>query len=522
MARYQEFPHSNKKYILIPLGIGVVIFAVIGIVSYFLIFGSPTPKYNEAINAYNAGDYKSAAEQFDKLGDFRDSRTRSKDCITRMHYANAQTAFANGDYETAKQEFLAAGDFESAPLLAQECDRAAHYAKGASLGSAGDFDAAIEEYKTSGYKDCNDKISELYVKKGDKALEANDYDKAVEAYKQAATFKDSTEPLQDGYYRLGSAAESANNLKDAATYFKEAGEYKDASDRLKAVYYNLGTEALSKNDFSNAAEYLKNASGYKDANSKGKEAFYSYGTQLLNAKDYKGASEYFKLAGDFKDSKTKANESLYNYGISLLQSKSFADAMLVFESCGSYKSSKELLKVSTAEAYAQNNKLSEAAKLYKSVSKKTKVSGFNVQARKSHVIAWAAIDKIAKEYYVVSNDITCKKTWYTPGMRHRKTWSYIGIETSQGILIKYVENGDGTFNITGRVRWARFTKYSDFEPNVGRETHQSDFQFSHVKKFPSTIKLSGGAKLKYKKGTFTVTYSKKKGSIKYKSRIRFR
>ena len=53
------------------------------------------------------------------------------------------------------------------------------------------------------------------------------------------------------------------------------------------------------------------------------------------------------------------------------------------------------------------------------------------------------------------------------------------------------------------------------------EVHISRFQFAGIKKFPTTIKLSGGAKLKYKSGKFTVDYNKKSKGTHYQSNITY-
>ena len=522
MARYQEYPHSNKKYILIPIGIGLTIFAVIGGVAFYLIKGSPSSKYSQAVNTYNAGDYRSAAEQFAKLGDYMDSKQRSAESVIKMHYSDAMKAFQSGDYDKAKAEFEAAGQYENAEALAKESERASHYAKAVALTQSGDLDGAIKEYQTAQYKDSDEKIFDLYVAKGDKALDAKDYDKAIENYTTAGTFKDSEEPLLKCYYRMGEDYQSQNNLKDAASYFTKAGDYQDATDRLKAVYYTLGTDALSKNDYGNAADYLKLAAGYKDAASKGKEAFYNKGSQLQNSKDYENAAEFFKLAGEYKDSKARYSESMYNYGIALLKEGSSNDAMLVFESLGGYKLSKELLKVSTAEAYVKNNSISEAAATYKTVSKKTKVSGFDVQGRKSFVMAWNTLNRVSGAHAVATNSVEVRKYFYRGGRKFRQLWYFTGLNPNQGVAIRFAPNDDNTFNITGTVSWGRFTKFAYTQSNVRSEIHTSNFQFAHVKKYPSVIRLSGGAKLKYKNGLFIVTYSKYKGGAKYSSYITYR
>ena len=510
------------KYVVIPLGIGILLLGIFGGVSYYLLNGSKTSKYNQAVNAYTAGNYAEAAKQFDKLGDYRDSKQRSAESVTRMHYENGKLAFASGEYEKAKDEYLAGGDYENSKLLAEECDRASHYTKGGSLSSSGDLDKAIEEYQKSEYKDFKDKIAELYAKKSDKAISDGQNDQALEFAKKAAENKGSDEPILSCYYKMGEEALAKNDLRNAASHYVNAEEYKDASDKAKSVYYTLGTDALGKKDYENAASFLKLAGDFKDAKAIAKEAFYITGSNRYKEKNYAAASEFFKLAGDYKDANALYLASSYTNGLLNLKAGNYSDAAESFEACGNYKYAKDLVNVCIGEAAVANNKLSDAIAAYKKVSSKAKVSGFNIQGRKSFVSRWNTIHNISGSYGVLSNFIICSKITRSGNMRYRKGWTLNGLITSQTVAIKYSVNTDGTFNITGTAVWGRLLNCPAAEADLKVDVHSSNFQFAHVKSFPKTIKLSGGAKLTYKNGRFSVSYKKKSKGVKYQSIIAYR
>ena len=510
------------KYIVIPLGIGILLLGIFGGVSYYLLNGSKTSKYNQAVNAYTAGNYAEAAKQFDKLGDYRDSKQRSAESVTRMHYENGKLAFASGEYEKAKDEYLAAGDYENSKLLAEECDRAAHYTKGGSLSSSGDIDKAIEEYQKSGYKDFKDKIAELYIKKSDKAISDGQNDQALEFAKKAAESKGSNEPVLSCYYKMGEEAVAKNDLKNAALYYVNAEEFKDAPDKAKSVYYTLGTDALGQKDYENAASFLKLAGDFKDASSIAKEAFYITGSNRYKEKNYAAAGEFFKLAGDYKDANALYLTSCYTNGLLNLKARNYADAAESFEACGNYKFAKDLVNVCIGEAAVANNKLSDAIAAYNKVSSKAKISGFDIQGRKSFISRWRTIDNISGSHGVISNYIVSWRIKRSGYLKLKKGWKTKLLLTNQAVSIKYSANTDGTFNITGNVVWCRLLNCPAAEADLRVDAHSSDFEFAHVKSFPKTIKLSGGAKLTYKNGKFTVSYKKKSKGVTYQSSIVYR
>ena len=488
MSDYPNGPQSNLKFILIPLAIGLVIFLGLGGAMLYLKGGSRTSKYNKAINDYNSGNYAAAAQQFEALGDYMDSKKRAVESTAKMHYTNGKYAFETGDYDKAVQEYEAAGDFEDAKERLTDAQNAQHYNKGVSLSRSGDVDGSIEEFKkANGSYDSDIKLFELYVIKGDKELDNKAFDKAMEYYKTAGTYMDSAEQIRKCYYFMGEDAESNNKLDDAVSYYVEAGDYKDAPEKIKAIYYNAGLDALSRNETDKAADYLRIAADYKDAASKGKEAFYLKGVSRLKAKDFENASAFFGLAGN-------------------------------------YKNAKELSYVSDAEQALIEGNVSQAVSLYSKVSKKTKLSGFDIQGRKKHASLRLAIDKIHGIYYQNTYDIYVQKTWYTGGIGRYKKWyfssMYYHIAATPNVVVNYDVNPDGTFNIYGSATFVKFVNYAETQNGLKIAEPKYNFRFNKVKKFPTTIKLASGTTLKYKNGVFTLTYAKnsKSGSGRIKNR----
>ncbi len=474
---------SYKKFILIPLGIGLTIFLIIGAVWFLFMGASPTARYTKAIKTYESGDYAAAAEEFKKLGNYSDSAKRVEECYTKLHYANGVAAFNSGDYEKAVEEFTACGKYEDAEYKARESGQAVHYAKGSSLKSSGDINGAIEEFKLADtYKDSKDKLYELYVAQGDKAIEDKQFDQAVASYTAAGQYKEDPDLLKKCYYNIGLDAEEKKDYKSAVSYFTQVADYQDAPERLKAVYYALGTEALAKNDLENAAEYLINCSDYKDTAKIGQEAFYNRGVALLLDKDFEKAGE-------------------------------------MFTSCGKYSYATELVKVCQAEAYLSKGDLAKAVQTYSKVSNNVKVNGFNVKARKTHASRRYTLDRQSGTYFVRKNNIYVRKLINFYGAKRWHKWYYPYTVSTQGVDIKYSVNPDGTFHIYGSVTYVRFLNYSADRNQLKGKEVTNTFDLPRATKIPSKIKLPN-ATLTFKGGTFTLVF--KKNTKQGGSKVQFR
>ncbi|MBR3082530.1 MAG: hypothetical protein IKH06_06735 [Clostridiales bacterium] len=562
-----EYPvykkRRNRSSVYLVLSI-LVILATAGIALYCLLI-LPLQKYNAAVAAFDAGDYKTAAAGFEAVGDFRDSKERAAEAGKLIHYSNGKSAFGSGDFEKAKAEFIAAGTYKDSAALAEESEKAGHYAKALSLIASGDSDAAVEELKLSGdYKDSKklifdtltgmadralgtgeyEKAADYYVKAGEygsvsdkeiyisygygvRAFKQGSYEQAADYFAKAGNYRDSASQKEACYSVLAEEAIAANDLENAARYYAKSGlKTNDASAKLKEICYSAGIEAFGKKDYGKAADYLKAAGNYKDAAQKCKQAFYLKGTMLVRTSDYSEAMECFRLAGDYKDSKELRKECRYCYGIEKLISKEFDKAASIFRQCGKYKFSKELIKVCKAEEYYEAGLLSDAVSTYSKISPKVAVKGFNVQARKDSVITEAVLSSLSGDWTAKSNDAYVMRTLKIGWKKKKSKYAQTSLIGGQDLWFESTRNVDGSFNITIQATYFRFLNYSKKQANVKTGIKAVKKSFFSVRKMPSSFKLAKNITVKYKKGVITLEYAydskKGKRTDTYRSTVKYR
>ena len=69
--------------------------------------GCKSNDYKSAVNAMESGDYATAAQQLEALGDYKESQQMLRQC----RYALAVEDFNAGNYESALEAFQALGDY---------------------------------------------------------------------------------------------------------------------------------------------------------------------------------------------------------------------------------------------------------------------------------------------------------------------------------------------------------------------------------------------------------------------------
>ena len=82
------------------------------------------------------------------------------------------------------------------------------------------------------------------------------------------------------------------------------------------------------------------------------------------------------------------------------------------------------------------------------------------------------------------------------------------LQAGQYVDFSYTDNGNGTFDITVEATYYRFLNYSMISSSVKSEITTARVTLKNQKKFPTTVKLGGGATLKLKNGIYTLSYSK--------------
>ena len=563
-------PAKKKKFPVVPVAIGgtaLVAAAAAAIVAVNNIVIKPSKAYDKAVAAYEAADYEAAASQFEAMGDYKDSKDRAAECATLMHYENGKKAYNNGDFDKAAEEFTAAGSYKDSAEMVKECGLASHYAKAMLLSSYGDKEKAVDELILAGdYKDSKRMIYNILAELGDKATEEKDFLKASDYYQKAKTYVDYTNEdkekvilygtalktfnegkylealrlfskcnryeeseryIEECYFQMGEEAYEKGNLQDAANYYGKTGKYvRKGYDKRKKVFYELGIKALDQKDYDKAADYLKAAGSYEDAAEKGKEAFYFKGNKLFADKDYGSAAGFFDLAGNFKDAKTKFKECRYQCGISDIAEKDFKNAKYWFEDLGNYKYTQDLVRVCDAELAYGEKQISKAASLYAKVSKKLKISGYDIQGRKAAVTTESTFAKASGIWKATSNNTFVKQTKRTRRYKKWKKWYLTRVISDQTIDVYYSVNDDGTFNLDIKAEYYRFLNFAWNQYDVETGYVDVEKEFKNLKKMPSKFNMGSGVTIKYSNGKYTLVFSKKvkSGSAKtqFKATVKFK
>lgn len=487
--------------------------------------------YTNGKEAFDSGDFAKAKEEYEAAGDYKDAKTQAEQAGFAVHYTKGVALAESGDAGGAASEFKSAGNYKDAEEQLKKC----YYKLGEDAAAGNDLENAVNYYSMAGdYENAAEKACEIYYKIAEKESAAGNLQNAAKNYTKAGKYKDAASKAKEANYTLGENALNKKEYDNAIAFFKEAGDYNNAKAKIKQAYYKKAVDYLNHNDYANAASSLRLAGDYKDArtllintisklvkaekydtakqviadytgNDAGVWGKYIDGMIAYNEKKYNVAAVNFREVGNFLNAKDLYKASKYLQGVGLLIDGSYPEARSCFKECGNYKFAKDLVNVADAEKQYDTGKLSKAAQLYNKVSKKTKITGFDVQGRKTHVNAKLTLEKVKGNWTAKSNNLKVKhveadKSW--------RDWHNIGLWTNQTMKISYTENANGTFNITGEVAFWRYTNYSYYKYNLTYERHVIYFNFKNQKKLPTKVKLEKYVTLKYSKGTFTVVYSK--------------
>lgn len=191
--------------------------------------------------------YKEAAQMFDGLGDYKDSRERKKECKKRL--------------PAAREEY-----------------REEVYQKGLQLRdkarSSAEYEEAIEQFKIlkREYKDTPQLISECREKKANalkkeraKSVRARVFLLAFLAAAVAFAFYLGT---PDAHYRQGRILMGMGDYERANTVFAKSKNYKDTNQRVQECGYQRAAKFAKKGDYEKAVKILYKLEDYKDASYK--------------------------------------------------------------------------------------------------------------------------------------------------------------------------------------------------------------------------------------------------------------
>lgn len=314
-----------------------VVCSIIALIMFSIIFACailPEIKYSNAQGLAEQGKYSEAADEFESIYQYKDSR----ELAAKMR---AQSCIEQGNIEEAASLLNNAGlyDFEK-ECLVSEFNR---------LVSEGSTDKAIElaDQHTSLEENrkalCNDIIDD-FLKRG----------KCAEAEKFCKENISDTNELSRRYYQIADTYFARKMWKDAAESYKHADNYLDAKVQEKECYTKLADTYKSWGQYENAITYYNKA----ELPIRVQECYLVLGKQAEAYGNNEDALKYYKKAGNAGSSYcTKLEEEMYQYGLELCYSKDYSRA-IEFLQLSENSQSNELIKCCNIITNLYNGKYS--------------------------------------------------------------------------------------------------------------------------------------------------------------------
>lgn len=297
--------------------------------------------YNMCNNALQRADTEElclkAAENFQTLGDYRNSREMSQKALEKAEKVKRELQDAENErvYVQAKN------------LLDED-----NYVK---LSRAMDMFSEIRGYKDS---------AELYSK-AQNAIAEMDREREEAARQAAELERQKRERLNKLRKTAVKAAMIA--LPTAAVILITAGVVTSVTRSNK---YKIAVEMRENGDFDGAAEAFSALGSYSDSETQFKETLYQKAMALYEQEDYEAAERAFTMLGNYSQSSEYAQRTWYAIAGNALENGEFDRAVSIYEMLGNYSDSAANIlkaKYQKAEALKNDGKFNQAAELFKSL-----------------------------------------------------------------------------------------------------------------------------------------------------------
>ena len=225
-SRETEFENRQKLTKFgIYAGIFLVVVIVLAVLLKVVVPGiRNSVKYNDAQELWDSGNYDEAVEEYEELGNFKDSASK----VYEVKYSKAGDLYENGDYFAAADIYAELGVYSDSADRLTDC-----------------YDSYIESQCDTG-EDVNEEI-------------LSQINSIPQEYREKCT---------ENLYRFAVKCVKSKEWSAAEEYFGECGDYKESSsyiDYCKAVgYYN---DAQNESDYRTVRELFRELNGFSDADS---------------------------------------------------------------------------------------------------------------------------------------------------------------------------------------------------------------------------------------------------------------
>ena len=294
--------------------------------------------------ASSAEDYEEAARLFGELPGFRDAEQKAALCREKAEETRLEDekrkAEAAEKRQREQETKKAAGETKQAVVIQPKRKPAAAII--AAILAVLLIGGGITVWKLPEIR------QELAYKQAVEALNAGDYETAIDMFIALEDYKESPENLKSAKYLQATALLEAGDYETAIPAFTALRDYKDSVEKATEAYnasaYARAEKLLAEGDYEAAITAFTELGDYKDSAAKISEAVvlktesdnalaYAKAEELLNAGEYMAARNAFTALGDYKDSAERANTIGDRYQSELLKQAEAGDTVLF----GSYE-----------------------------------------------------------------------------------------------------------------------------------------------------------------------------------------
>ena len=292
--------------------------------------------YAKAIAAAENGDYDAAVSSFIALGSFKDSQLMVT-YYTGRKYESQADATNWSSWITAAEYYDMVSYFLDSKSHAEFC-RKAVYDEAVRLAGNGEFEQSIGMLNAlPSYSDSSD-LKKYYT--AFKLEQEEKISEAAETFKELGDYRNSAEQalqvLQRGYDKAD-VLEKAGNQEEACAIFASLGDYEDSFERAYKPIYDLGVEKREEKDWYAAIQAFEKAGTYSDAEMQILETRYQQAEYKRTQSNWEEAASLFSGLGEYKDSALQANETYYQQANAMEEKGDQDGAYDLFVSLGRYK-----------------------------------------------------------------------------------------------------------------------------------------------------------------------------------------
>ena len=306
-------------------------------------------QYEDQATDVNWSPRVMAAEAFEMIALFRDSKDRAENCRKTV-YEKAVSYAETEQYAQSVEILTALRDYRDSETLRRYYE-AFHFEQENKFTEASRSFAALGDYK-----DSKNQAIEVLKRGCQKADGQERLGKQEEAYQifinlAEGEYEDSFERANKPYYDLGISLRAEKNWADAIRAFEHAGTYSDAETQVKETKYMQACDKREQHNWDAAIEIFTALGDYKDSTTvQINETNYQRADALEKEGKQEEAYALFISLGRYGDAFARANKPYYDLGIAKREAGEWDAAVAAFEHAGLYEDAKEQIK---ATRYAE-------------------------------------------------------------------------------------------------------------------------------------------------------------------------